>query len=113
MGKNANYDFWIKSIQQMSEQDLMNAIHSSGGYHQEYIQIVRNRLVNEFHHSQQEIDDELLEAEVKYRSEKIAAETDKQLSMTEKILVMLGFHYLPIIALVFVLYERNRKVENS
>ena len=111
--QNVNYNYWVEAINKMDENDLLGIIQNSGGYNPSYIQLVKDRLIKDFHHSQAGLDDELLKAEVKYRNEKIVAETDRSLSTMEKAMVIVGLLFLQCFAVVYILIMRIRKKKNS
>ena len=113
MKRNPNYDIWKQNIQKMNEQELQDALLNSGGYHPEYIELLKERLITEFHHSNLDLDETQKVAEAKYKTEKIIAETDRPLSMTGKALVIVGLIFLQWFAVFYVLIKRNWKVRNS
>ena len=57
MKKNVNYDIWLESIQKMDEPELLERINNSGGYNNEYIGLIKDRLIKDFGHSQEELDE--------------------------------------------------------
>lgn len=113
MEKNVNYDIWLESIQKMDEPELLERINNSGGYNNEYIGLIKDRLIKDFGHSQEELDELLHEADAKYQTEKILEETDRPLSMVEKTMVILGLLVFQLFAFFYVLFMWKRKKCNS
>ena len=113
MGRNVNYDYWVESINKMSEDELVSILQNSGGYNPEYIQLLRERLTKDFHYTQQALDDALVKAEVNYHNEKVAAETERPLGLLGKFTVIVSLIFLNGFAIIAILILRNWKTKNS
>ena len=113
MGRNVNYDYWVESINKMSEDELASILQNSGGYNPEYIQLLKERLTKDFHYTQQALDDALVKAEVNYRNEKVAAETDRPLGLLGKFTVIVSLIFLNGFAIIAIVILRNWKTKNS
>lgn len=113
MGRNVNYDYWVESINKMSEDELVSILQNSGGYNPEYIQLLEERLTKDFHYTQQALDDALVKAEVNYHNEKVAAETDRPLGLLGKFTVIASLIFLNGFAIIAIVILRNWKTKNS
>ncbi len=113
MGRNVNYDYWVESINKMSEDELASILQNSGGYNPEYIQLLKERLTKDFHYTQQALDDALVKAEVNYHNEKVAAETERPLGLLGKFTVIVSLIFLNGFAIIAILILRNWKTKNS
>jgi hypothetical protein len=113
MGRNVNYDYWVESINKMSEDELVSILQNSGGYNPEYIQLLKDRLAKDFHYTQQVLDDALVKAEVNYHNEKVAAETDRLLGLLGKFTVIVSLIFLNGFAIIAIVILRNWKTKNS
>ena len=113
MGRNVNYDYWVESINKMSEDELVSILQNSGGYNPEYIQLLKDRLAKDFHYTQQALDDALVKAEVNYHNEKVAAETDRPLGLLGKFTVIVSLIFLNGFAIIAIVILRNWKTKNS
>lgn len=113
MGRNVNYDYWVESINKMSEDELVSILQNSGGYNPEYIQLLKDRLTKDFHYTQQALDDALVKAEVNYHNEKVAAETERPLRLLGKFTVIVSLIFLNGFAIIAILILRNWKTKNS
>ena len=113
MGRNVNYDYWVESINKMSEDELVSILQNSGGYNPEYIQLLKERLTKDFHYTQQALDDALVKAEVNYHNEKVAAETDRPLGLLGKFTVIVSLIFLNGFAIIAIVILRNWKTKNS
>ena len=113
MGRNVNYDYWVESINKMSEDELVSILQNSGGYNPEYIQLLRERLTKDFHYTQQALDDALVKAEVNYHNEKVAAETERPLGLLGKFTVIVSLIFLNGFAIIAIVILRNWKTKNS
>lgn len=113
MKQNVNYNYWVESVSKMDENKLLNIIQNSGGYNIEFIQIVKDRLTKEFHHSEDELADYIANAEVKYNNQKIAQETDRQISLFGRAIAIISLLVLNVFGIIGVLLIRSRKVKNS
>lgn len=113
MGRNVNYDYWVESINKMSEDELVSILQNSGGYNPEYIQLLKERLTKDFHYTQQALDDALVKAEVNYHNEKVAAETERPLGLLGKFTVIVSLIFLNGFAIIAILILRNWKTKNS
>ena len=111
MAKNNNYNYWLETIRNFSEEELLDKVHNSAEYNHEYIQIVTSRLVEEFHHSKHDIEKALNDAEIKYKTEKIVAETDRSLSTIQKFFVIAGliiFHFFAVCYVLALIYSKKK-----
>ena len=113
MGRNVNYDYWVESINKMSEDELASILQNSGGYNPEYIQLLKERLTKDFHYTQQALDDALVKAEVNYHNEKVAAETERPLGLLGKFTVIVSLIFLNGFAIIAIVILRNWKTKNS
>ncbi len=113
MEKSPYYENWVKKTLMMSEEELLADFQNAPEYHQDYIQLVRDRLTGEFHYSSRELDKLLQEADEKHQIENVLAETDRPLSLIGKTLLIAGLIFLQWFAACFILIIRVRKKKNS
>lgn len=113
MNKSPYYENWVKKTLMMSEEELLADFQNASEYHQDYIQLVRDRLIREFHYSSTELDKLLQESDEKHQIEKVLAETDRPLSLIGKTMVIAGLILLQWFAACFILIIRMRKKKNS
>lgn len=113
MAQNINYNYWHDAIKKMSEEELLDKVHNSAVYDPEYVQIVKTRLTDEFHHSSKDIEEALNDAEIKYKTEKIIAETDRPITTMQKFFVIVGIIIFQMFAVCYVLGLIYYKKKNS
>lgn len=113
MKENIYYENWQEVIQRMDEPELLNVVMNSGEYHHEYIELVCDRLVKCYHYTQDELNNIIKDSTIKYYANTIIKETDKPLSVLEKVLVISGILIVPWFTLCFVIFMRSKKVKNS
>ncbi len=113
MNKSPYYENWVKKARMMSEEELLADFQNASEYHQDYIQLVRDRLIREFHYSSTELDKLLQESVERHQIEKVLSETDRPLSLMGKTMVIAGLIFLQWFAACFILIIRMRKRKNS
>ena len=113
MKNNIYNENWQEGIQRMDKQELLNVLVNSGEYNPEYIELVCEKLVKCYHYTQDELKSTIKDSTIKYYANTIIKETDKPLSVLEKVLVIFGILIVPWFTLCFVLFMRAKKVTNS
>lgn len=113
MAKSVYYDFWLDIIRKMNEQELLQIINNGEKRDKDYIRLVKNRLILDYNHSEEELDDAISLAEAKYQGAKVEAETDKSLSTAAKVLIFFSYLFCPGGAIAIVLFMSFLKVKNS